>query len=102
MDGDAGRGAGLGSERYREVARILALAEVQAVRLREGVAGEDRHAVVALLAAVGDVRIAERAQLLERKAVVRALRLLQAKNVRPFLLQEPADLLDAQTDGVDV
>src|SRR4051812_9344496 len=89
-------------ERRRDVARVALAAEAHAVDVGEREAREDRDAVVALLAGVGDLGIAVRAQLLQREAIVGALRLLQAQDIGRFLLEKAADLLDAQADRVDV
>src|ERR1051325_4673556 len=48
------------------------------------------------------MRVAEAAEALHRKRVVRAFRLLQADHVRPHGLDEARDQIDAQADGVDV
>ena len=51
VDGDTGRRAGVVTERDRDVARVAALADLHTVLGREGMAREDRDAVIALLAA---------------------------------------------------
>src|SRR5215217_5660115 len=60
------------------------------------------NAVIALLAVKGDVLIAETLEALERKLVVRALRLLQAQHVRPRRLDKLRDQIDAQAHRIDV
>jgi hypothetical protein len=98
---EPGRGSGL-AERDRDVAGVGAAAERHRAGLREGIAREDRDAVVALLPEPGDEGVAEGLKVLEREAVVRALGLLQAQDVGAALLEKAADLVEAQADGIDV
>src|SRR5215510_10319038 len=63
---------------------------------------EHRHAVIALLAIDRGVHIAEPAETLVRKAVVRALGLLQTQDVRTHGLDELRHQTDAQPHRVDV
>ena len=63
---------------------------------------EHDDAVIALLAVERDVLVAEPLEALERKVVVRALRLLQAENVRTNRLDEFGDQIDAQPHRIDV
>jgi hypothetical protein len=84
------------------VTRVLALAERHHVAREEGKAREDRDAVIALLTGEHDVLVAGAPQGLQRKRVVRALRLLQAEHVRLGLGEEAQDRIDAQAHRVDV
>src|SRR5207253_1911994 len=63
---------------------------------------EHDHAVIALLPVEGDVLVAETAEPLERKAVVRALGFLQAQDIGPRRLHELGDEIDAQAHRIDV
>jgi hypothetical protein len=58
--------------------------------------------VIALLAVERDRLIAKPPETLQRKRVIRALRLLQAQNVRPHRLDEFGDEIDAQPHRIDV
>src|ERR1700686_705325 len=59
-------------------------------------------AVIALLAVERDMLIAEPLEALERKAVVGALRLLEAEDVGTNRLDEFGDQVDAQPHRIDV
>jgi hypothetical protein len=99
---DPGGLAGLRPQHRRDVARVLALAERHHVPPEERKARQDGDAVIALLPREHDVLVARAPQGLQRKRVVRALRLLQAKHVRLGLGEEAQDRIDAQAHRVDV
>src|SRR3974377_547442 len=84
------------------VATVLLPAESLHVDPLERYARDHRDAVIALLPVERDVLIAEPLEALERKSLVRALRLLQAEYVRPHRLDELGDEIDAQADRIDV
>src|SRR6478672_7914459 len=84
------------------MAGVAPAAYIHSINPAKGIARQDGDAVVALLPGVGDVRVAERAQVRERHALVRALGLLKAEHVRPRGGEVPADLVDAKPDRVDV
>jgi hypothetical protein len=102
VNGDAARGARVGSEAHRDVAGVVALAEIHRLRVGEGEPRQDGDAVIALLPRLHHVGIPERLQRFQRKAVVRAFGLLQAQNVWLGVFEEAPDLLDPQTDRIDV
>ena len=85
-----------------DVAGIALAAEAAPVDRMKRQARDDGDAVIALLAVDLDVLVAGAAKRLQRKVGVRALRLLQAENVRLLFAQEPRDEADPQPDRVDV
>src|SRR3954470_19913508 len=82
--------------------RVVAFAPLHRLDFGKGEARQDRNPVIALLADLGDVRITEALQLLEREAVVRTLRLLQTQDVRRDQIDGPFDLLDPEANGIDI
>src|SRR5436853_6377117 len=84
------------------MAAVLLAAVVADRHALERQARRHRDAMIPLLPVERRVRVAEAAEALHRKRVVRALRLLQADHIRPHRLDESRDQVDAQADGIDV
>ena len=81
-------------ERDGEMPRMAAPANVAALVKREGEAGENGDAVIALLAGYRDVREAQRAELELGKLALDAFDLLQAEQVRPVGPDEAAHQIE--------
>jgi hypothetical protein len=92
----------LGPEAHRQMPPVRLAAELMRIDSGEGKAGEDRDPVIALDAVHGDVLVTEPAQGFQRKAVVRALRFLQAEQVGTRGGDEALDEAEAQTHRIDV
>ncbi len=90
------------AEHRRDMAAIGLAAKALDVEALERQSRDHDDAVIALLAVERDVLVAEPLETLERKSVVRALGLLQAKNVGPHRLDEFGDQIDAQPHRIDV
>ncbi len=99
---DAGAGTRALGERHRDVARIVLAAEGTSINVCEGMTGEDRNAVIALLAVDGDVHEPHATHVGQRKLAVHALGFLEAEHVGTVLRDEAGDRLDPQADGIDV
>jgi hypothetical protein len=86
----------------REMARMAPPANVAALVKREGKAGKDGDAVIALLAGHGDMGKAERAKLDPRELAFDALDLLQAKNVRLLAPDQAAHEIEPEPHRIDI
>src|SRR6478736_6028430 len=84
------------------MSRVAFVAEIALADSIERQARGNGDAVIPLLAVDRDMRIAEPLQPLIGKLAVAALRLLQAENIRPVLLQEMRDDRHAQPHRIDV
>ena len=89
-------------ERDGEMARMSAPANVAALFKREGDARERGDAVIALLARDRDMGKAERVQLARGEVLLDAFDLLQAEEIGLVRLDEAADEIEPEPDGVDV
>ena len=81
---------------------MAAAANVAALEQREGKAGKDGDAVIALLAGHRDMRKAERPELKLWELAFDAFDLLQANHIRPVRSGEAADEIELEPDRVDV
>ena len=90
------------AEHRGDMAAIGLAAETLDVEAFERQSRKHDDAVIALLAVERDVLVAEPLETLARKSVVRALGLLQAKDVGPDRLDEFGDQIDAQPHRIDV
>src|SRR6476469_4231386 len=84
------------------MSRVAFVAEIALADSIERQARGNGDAVIPLLAVDRDMRIAEPLQPLIGKLAVAALRLLQAENIRPVLLQEMRDDRHARPHRIDV
>ena len=85
-----------------DVAGMAEPGEVEGRRLLDGKPREDGDAVVPLLAARHDVRVADLGEDVRRDAFDRTLALLQADEIGALLLGEPDDERRPQANRVDV
>jgi hypothetical protein len=95
-------GIGAGFERDLDVPAILLAATMVNVFSGERHLGEDRHAVVGLHALDQPVRVAQPLEGLVREELVRALGLLQAQHIGLAQPEIAFDVIDPQTDRIDV
>src|SRR5690606_22921497 len=87
---------------HAEMARVPPPANVAPLLAPERKAREDRHAVIALLPAHGDMRKAERAQFARREIAVDAFDLLQAEHVGLLRAHEARHEIEPEPDRIDV
>ncbi len=84
------------------MARMSEIDEVMRAHLLEGQFRQDRHAVVALLPARDDMRVAKAPESFERDQVDRRLAFLETEDIGRFLGHQPVDQTRAQPHRVDV
>ena len=86
----------------RDMAGVAEACVIFGARFDHGDFGEDRDAVVALLAACDHVGIAERFEAIEGDFINRAFALLQTENIGGFFREQLEHQRFAQAHGVDV
>src|SRR5262249_22647366 len=89
-------------QHHREMTTVALAAERMRHGRLERQAREHGDAVVALLAVERAIAVAKARKTFVREFVVRALRLLQAENVRANRFEEPRHQIDAKAHRIDV
>jgi len=102
MQDDGIAKAGAFAQHDRDVPAVGLAAKRLDAEILERQARKNDHSVIAFLPVERHVLVTQALEALERKAVVRALRLLQTEDVGPHRLDESRYGLDAQPHRVDV